>query len=48
LIILVNIGSSRLFFMIMHLAALKSIPEQLYEAAAVDGAAAPAAIGWRS
>jgi multiple sugar transport system permease protein len=26
------------FFMIMYLAALKSVPEQLYEAAAIDGA----------
>jgi len=28
------------FFMIMYLAALKSVPEQLYEAAAIDGASA--------
>jgi multiple sugar transport system permease protein len=28
------------FFMIMYLAALKSVPEQLYEAAAIDGAGA--------
>src|SRR5262249_62153415 len=26
------------FFLIMYLAALKSVPEQLYEAAAIDGA----------
>jgi len=26
------------FFMIMYLASLKSVPEQLYEAAAIDGA----------
>ncbi|MBV9756630.1 MAG: sugar ABC transporter permease, partial [Alphaproteobacteria bacterium] len=28
------------FFLIMYLAALKSVPEQLYEAAAIDGAGA--------
>lgn len=28
------------FFLIMYLAALKSVPEQLYEAAAIDGASA--------
>ena len=27
-----------IFFLIMYLAALKSVPEQLYEAAAIDGA----------
>jgi multiple sugar transport system permease protein len=31
-------GSGAPFFMIMYLAALKSVPEQLYEAAAIDGA----------
>jgi multiple sugar transport system permease protein len=38
-IILVNIWAGAPFFMIMYLAALKSVPEQLYEAAAIDGAA---------
>src|SRR5215204_2436064 len=37
-VILVNILFSAPFFMIMYLAALKSVPEQLYEAAAIDGA----------
>jgi multiple sugar transport system permease protein len=37
-IILVNIWYGAPFFMIMYLAALKSVPEQLYEAAAIDGA----------
>ena len=37
-IILVNIWIGAPFFMIMYLAYLKSVPEQLYEAAAVDGA----------
>jgi multiple sugar transport system permease protein len=37
-IILVNIWIGAPFFMIMYLASLKSVPEQLYEAAAVDGA----------
>src|ERR1700750_2255813 len=37
-VILVNIGAGRAFFMIMYLAALKSGPEQLYEAASIDGA----------
>jgi multiple sugar transport system permease protein len=37
-IILVNIWVGAPFFMIMYLAALKSVPEQLYEAAAIDGA----------
>jgi multiple sugar transport system permease protein len=37
-VILVNIWIGAPFFMIMYLAALKSVPEQLYEAAAVDGA----------
>src|SRR5438874_8165835 len=37
-VILVNIWIGAPFFMIMYLAALKSVPEQLYEAACVDGA----------
>lgn len=37
-VILVNIWYGAPFFMIMYLAALKSIPEELYEAAAIDGA----------
>ena len=37
-IILVNVWIGSPFFMIMYLAALKSVPEQLYEAAAIDGA----------
>jgi len=37
-VILVNIWIGTPFFMIMYLAALKSVPEQLYEAAAIDGA----------
>jgi multiple sugar transport system permease protein len=37
-VILVNIWVGAPFFMIMDLAALKSVPEQLYEAAAIDGA----------
>ena len=36
--ILVNIWYGAPFFLIMYLAALKSVPEQLYEAAAIDGA----------
>ena len=36
--ILVNIWYGTPFFMIMYLAALKSVPEQLYEAASIDGA----------
>ena len=36
--ILVNVWYGTPFFMIMYLAALKSVPEQLYEAAAIDGA----------
>jgi multiple sugar transport system permease protein len=35
---LVNVWVGAPFFMIMYLAALKSVPEQLYEAAAIDGA----------
>ncbi len=38
--ILVNVWYGSPFFMIMYLAALKSVPEQLYEAAAIDGAGA--------
>ena len=38
--ITVNIWFGTPFFMIMYLAALKSVPEQLYEAAAIDGASA--------
>jgi multiple sugar transport system permease protein len=37
-VILVNSWIGAPFFMIMYLAALKSVPEQLYEAAAIDGA----------
>lgn len=37
-VILVNTWFGAPFFMIMYLAALKSVPEQLYEAAAIDGA----------
>jgi multiple sugar transport system permease protein len=36
--ILVNVWYGSPFFLIMYLAALKSVPEQLYEAAAIDGA----------
>ena len=36
--IAVNVWFGTPFFMVMYLAALKSVPEQLYEAAAVDGA----------
>ena len=36
----VNVWYGTPFFMIMYLAALKSVPEQLYEAAAIDGASA--------
>lgn len=36
--IAVNVWFGTPFFMIMYLAALKSVPEQLFEAAAVDGA----------
>ncbi len=36
--ITVNVWYGTPFFMVMYLAALKSVPEQLYEAAAVDGA----------
>src|ERR1700748_2964657 len=37
-VILVNVWYGAPFFMIMYLAALKSVPEQLYEAAAIAGA----------
>ncbi|MBV1695749.1 MAG: sugar ABC transporter permease [Hyphomicrobiales bacterium] len=37
-VILVNIWVGAPFFMIMYLAALKSVPDQLYEAAEIDGA----------
>jgi multiple sugar transport system permease protein len=36
--ILVNVWYGSPFFLIMYLAALKSVPDQLYEAAAIDGA----------
>src|SRR3990167_286989 len=39
-VIVVNTWFGAPFFMIMYLAALKSVPEQLYEAAAIDGASA--------
>ena len=39
-VIIVNVWIGAPFFMIMYLAALKSVPEQLYEAAAIDGASA--------
>ena len=37
-VILANVWVGSPFFMIMYLAALKSVPEQLHEAAAIDGA----------
>src|SRR6516165_8261007 len=37
-VILVNVWYGAPFFLIMYLAALKSVPEQLYEAAAIDAA----------
>jgi multiple sugar transport system permease protein len=37
-IIVVNVWFGTPFFMIMYLATLKSVPEDLYEAAAIDGA----------
>jgi multiple sugar transport system permease protein len=37
-VILVNVWYGAPFFLIMYLATLKSVPEQLYEAAAIDGA----------
>ncbi len=39
-VIVVNVWFGAPFFMIMYLAALKSVPEQLYEAASIDGAGA--------
>ena len=39
-VIVVNVWFGAPFFMIMYLAALKSVSEQLYEAAAIDGAGA--------
>jgi multiple sugar transport system permease protein len=39
-VILVNVWIGAPFFMIMYLAALKSVPDELYEAAAIDGATA--------
>jgi multiple sugar transport system permease protein len=39
-VITVNVWFGTPFFMIMYLAALKSVPDQLYEAAAIDGASA--------
>jgi multiple sugar transport system permease protein len=38
--VLVNVWYGAPFFLIMYLAALKSVPEQLYEAASIDGASA--------
>ena len=37
-VILINVWIGAPFFMIMYLAALKSVPDQLYEAAQIDGA----------
>ncbi len=37
-VILGNVWAGAPFFLIMYLAALKSVPEQLYEAASIDGA----------
>ncbi|MGP1679595.1 MAG: carbohydrate ABC transporter permease [Burkholderiales bacterium] len=37
-VILVNIWYGAPFFLIMYLAALKSVPDQLFEAASIDGA----------
>ncbi len=40
-VILVNIWYGTPFFMITYLAGLKSIPQELYESSAIDGAGAP-------
>jgi multiple sugar transport system permease protein len=37
-VVLVTVWSSAPFFLVMYLAALKSVPEELYEAASIDGA----------
>src|SRR5215813_7336405 len=37
-VILVTVWFGAPFFMVMYLASLKSVPEELYEAAAIDGA----------
>lgn len=37
-VILVNVWYGAPFFLIMYMAALKSVPDQLYEAASIDGA----------
>ena len=37
-VVLVSVWMGAPFFMIMYLAALKSVPEELYEAASIDGA----------
>ena len=37
-VILINVWFGAPFFLIMYLAALKSVPDQLYEAAQIDGA----------
>jgi multiple sugar transport system permease protein len=46
-VIIVNVWYGAPFFMIMYLAALKSVPEQLYEAADIDGATELAAAALR-
>jgi multiple sugar transport system permease protein len=45
-VILVNVWIGTPFFMIMFLAGLKSIPDELYEAAAIDGATALQRLGF--